>query len=182
MTAYSSPGCTDASSELAGVRIARDPLNMYRLAAIRAIVRGVCTRRLTLADCRLLACVRLFETLALAAVACAPIPAVRRAFSGMRRWAVVLRGPSSEDRVLWAFESSARWRAGRSTCLGRMLAAELLLPVGERPLTLVIGVSQAAGGPLRSHAWIERDDRILIGGNTAKREYVRLIAWTSGAA
>ncbi len=133
---------------------------------------------MTARDCRLLACVWLIEMLALAVVACAPIPKGRRALARIRAWAIRLRGPASEERVLWAFEASGRWRPGRSTCLGRVLAAELLLPSREPPLTLVIGVASAAGH-LRSHAWIERGGRVLMGGAGARSEYVQFVAWTS---
>lgn len=152
---------------------------MHTFAALKGIVRGARDGRLTAADCRLLVCAHLVQTLALAAVVCAPIHTARRALARIRRGAIALCGPSAEPRLIWAIEASARWRVGPSTCLTRALAAELLLPAVDRPLTLVIGVTSPVEGHLKSHAWIERNGHILVGGDDATRQYVPLVAWMS---
>lgn len=153
---------------------------MHTFTALKEIVRGARDGRLTAADCRLLVCAHLVQTLALAAVVCAPILTARRALARIRRGAIALCGPSAEPRLIWAIEASARWRVGPSTCLARALAAELLLPAVDRPLTLVIGVTSPVEGHLKSHAWIERDGRVIIGGSESRRHYLPLIAWNGG--
>ena len=124
----------------------------------------------------------LVQLLALAAIAWVPIPIARRALVKIRRSALALRGVSTEARVIWAIEATGRWRVGGSSCLARALAAELLLPPVDRPLTVVIGVTSPVDGHLKSHAWIERDGRVLIGGGESRREYFPFIAWTVGTA
>ena len=153
---------------------------MRQFIVFNALIRGVRDGRVTAADLRLLLAVSLVQLLALAAVAWVPIPTARRALMKVRRSAVALRGVSSEARVIWAIEATRRWRVFGSSCLARALAAELLL-VGE-PLTVVIGVTSPVNGRLKSHAWIERDGRVLVGGAESRREYFPFIAWTSGTA
>src|SRR5881398_2794783 len=51
-----------------------------------------------------------------------------------------------------------------STCLVRALVAEMLLTGIDRPMRLMIGVRRAADSRLESHAWIERDGRVIVGG------------------
>jgi hypothetical protein len=57
----------------------------------------------------------------------------------------------------------------------------LLLDTIEQPLTVVVGVAAVQGG-MRSHAWIERNGHVLLGGDDARRQYVPLVAWLSATA
>jgi hypothetical protein len=155
---------------------------MSQLGALKAVVRGVRDGRLTAADCRLLVCVRLAQAFALLGITCAPVPAVRRALGRFRPWAIALGGRAPESRVIWAINASARCQAGHSTCLARALAAELLLPPAGTPLTVVIGVMPPVDGRLKSHAWLERNGRVVMGGDESRRDYFPLIAWTGGTA
>jgi len=154
---------------------------MNELLVLKAIFRGIRDGRLNAADCRLLAGVRLLEAIALIAVACAPIPSARKTLRKFLRPIMAMRGSIPESRVIWALKASARWRSGVSTCLARTLAAELLLTPG-RPLTVVIGISAPVDGRLKSHAWLERDRDILIGGSESRDQYVPLISWKGGTA
>lgn len=149
---------------------------MSHLAAAKAVARAVVHGRLTMADCRLLACVHLIQTVALSAVACASVPAARRALAKLRPWAITLMGDLPEGRVLWAIEASARLRTKSSTCLARALAAESLLQSSDR-LRIVIGVTPPCAGRMRAHAWIERDGHVLVGGTASGELYVPLVAW-----
>ena len=153
---------------------------MHRLVVLKAIARGVRDGRLTAGDCRLLLCVGLVQAFALAGVAYAPVPAVRKTLARFRRLAIALSGAAPEPHVIWAIDASARY--AHSTCLARALAAELLLPLVDRPLTVIVGVTSAGVGQLKSHAWIERDGCVLIGGAASRREYLPLIAWTGRTA
>jgi hypothetical protein len=146
-------------------------------AALQAIARALFTRRISAGDWRLLACVRVMQALALAAVGCAPIPTVRRWLARLRPLARACAGPVSEGRILWAIDASARYRAATSTCLTRALAAEWLLGSAGAPRTMVIGVARPGGGVIHAHAWLERDGRVIVGGADATRAYVPLAAW-----
>lgn len=150
---------------------------MSRLVVLKAIAHGVLDGRLTAADCRLLVCVRILEAFSSAALASMPLPAVRKALAQIQPLAMAWCGPASEARIAWAFEASARRRVGRAMCLARALAAEALLPAADPPLMVVIGVTRPKGGLLKSHAWIERDGRVLIGGGDSLREYVPFLTW-----
>ena len=84
---------------------------------------------------------------------------------------------SSDTRVAWAIEATGR-RLGRlSTCLVRALVAELVLDSNDGPVSLTIGVRRTAAGALEAHAWLARQDRVLIGATTDA--YVPLVTWTS---
>jgi transglutaminase superfamily protein len=152
---------------------------MSRLAAVKAVVRGVRKGRLTAADCRLLACVRVLQAVAFATLACRPLPAARRALAQIRPLASAWCGAIPEARIIWAFEASAYWRIGRARCLARALAAEVLLPATDRPVMMIIGITPPTNGLLKSHAWIERDGSVLVGGSESRRQYLPFVAWNS---
>ena len=151
------------------------------MAALTALVRGVLDGRLSVNDCRLLLCVRVLEVLARAAVGCTTIPAARAILAGLRPIAAACHGCVPESRIIWAFQASERWQAGRGRCLARALAAEVLLERTVHVPRLVIGIAAPENGALRSHAWVERDGRILIGGSRSEPHYVRLVSWSGGA-
>jgi hypothetical protein len=146
-------------------------------AALQAIARAVSKRRISAADWRLLACVRVMQAVALAAVTWAPIPAVRRRLARLRPVALACAGSVSERRVLWAIDTSARWHAATSTCLARALAADWLLGSVDAPLTIVIGVTRPGGGGMHAHAWVERDGCVILGGADARQAYLPFVAW-----
>ena len=152
---------------------------MHYVHAVTAVVRRAFARTLSCRDCRLLFCVFAAEPIALAALGRGSIRGARRALAGLGPLVRAFSGRPSEARVIWALGARGRWLSGNSTCLGRALVAELLLETIERPLTVVIGVA-AGGGGLRSHAWVERNGQILLGGEDASRQYVPLIAWNGG--
>lgn len=153
-------------------------LTMNHVHAVTAVVRRVFARTLSCRDCRLLFCVSAAEPIALTALGCGSVRGARRLLAWLRPLALEFSGRPSEERVIWALAARGRWCSGGSTCLGRALVAELLLETIERPLTIVIGVAAVAGG-MRSHAWIERNGHVLVGGDDARRQYAPLAAWMS---
>ena len=157
------------------------PITNEPVVALNAVVRGVFAGRLTPADCRLLLCVRIVQALAAGAIAWTTVPAGRRALKAIRPLAISCRGAVPEARILWAFEASGRWQVGRATCLARAMAAEALLEGTDRPPRIAVGVTLPAAGFLKSHAWIERDGRVLVGGSESSRQYVPFVEWNSGA-
>jgi len=152
---------------------------MNQVRAVNVMFRRALDGRLTVNDCRVLVCAFTLQALALAAVRYLSIPRARRALSWLRPMAVVFSGRPPEQRVIWALQASERWLPGSSTCLGRALGAELLIEAVDGPVTVVIGVAAPIAGRVRSHAWIERGGRVLLGGDGSPRQYVPLVTWHS---
>jgi hypothetical protein len=119
-------------------------------------------------------CVQFLTALALRMM---PLAALRARAARLRPIARLI-GDGSEARVIWAIEASGRRLRSLSTCLVRALAAELMLSSPERPLCLSIGVRRATSGALEAHAWVARDNRVLVGG-MASDTYEPLVAWDS---
>jgi len=84
--------------------------------------------------------------------------------------------PAPQARVAWAIETVGRRLPTVSTCLVRALAAELLLDGRCGPRRLCIGVRRSRPGILESHAWLECDGRIVVGGDSAAA-YVRFMTF-----
>jgi hypothetical protein len=154
---------------------------MKHVHAVTAVVRRVFAGTLSGRDCRLLFCVSAAESIALAALDLGSLRGARRTLAWFRPLALAFAGRPGEARVVWALAARGRWLGGGSTCLGRALVAELLLDTIEQPLTVVVGVAAVQGG-MRSHAWIERNGHVLLGGDDARRQYVPLVAWLSATA
>ena len=134
---------------------------------------------LTAADWRLLVAVAVAQVVAAAALRAMPLRALRVRVSRCRRVARFLVR-DSDKRIAWAIEATGR-RLGRlSTCLIRALVAELVLDSNDGPVSLTIGVRRTAAGALEAHAWVARQDRVLIGATTGA--YVPLVTWTSRPA
>jgi transglutaminase superfamily protein len=130
---------------------------------------------LTTRDWRLLVAVTVAQVVAAAALHTMRLPALRASASRFRRLAQFLvRG--SDERIVWAIEATGR-RLGRlSTCLIRALVAELVLDSNGGLVSLTIGVRRTSAGTFEAHAWLAREDHVLIGARTD--EYVPLVTWT----
>jgi hypothetical protein len=101
---------------------------------------------------------------------------ITRGFARRCRPAARFLVRGSDDTIVWAIEAVGR-RLGRvSTCLTRALAGELLLDSNGAPVTLTIGVRRTDGGALEAHAWLARNDRVLLGGTADG--YAPLVNWT----
>jgi hypothetical protein len=111
-----------------------------------------------------------------AALVVMPIGAVRRTAARLRfcRWLIAARW--NEDRLLTAIDATGRRLGACSTCLVRALVAEMLMTAIDRPLRLTIGVRRGAHRPLESHAWIERDGRVIVGASGGDR-YQPIVEW-----
>lgn len=151
------------------------------VVTLKAVGRGVLDGRLTAADCRLLLCVRLTLALATTLVRRTTLPSARRVLAILGPMILAVRGAVPEARILWALAAAERRDVGRGRCLARALAADLLIDGTACPHEIVIGVTSPAPGLLKSHAWIERDGRVLIGGDKSIDRYSRLVAWPGGA-
>jgi hypothetical protein len=134
-------------------------------------------RPLGASDWRLLLAASLLQLLTAVAVRTMPLPRLRRRGARLRPLAQVLLA-GTDQRVIWAIDSTGRRLARVSTCLVRAIVAELALGRPARPLRLSIGVRRAPAGDLQSHAWVTHEDGILIGGPIAG-DYVPLVTWDS---
>lgn len=80
------------------------------------------------------------------------------------------------DRVVRAVRAVGRHLFPARPCLPQALAARFLLARLGVPTDLRIGVRRAEEGELGAHAWLEREDEVLIGGTDAPVEYHSLTA------
>jgi hypothetical protein len=73
-------------------------------------------------------------------------------------------GEFSSDRIVWALATASRYVLGDKPCLTQALAAQMLLKRQGYPASLRIGVARKGKGELQAHAWVESEDRVVIGG------------------
>lgn len=76
-------------------------------------------------------------------------------------------------RIVGAVEAMSRRLLGTKPCLTQALAAQRLLRQEGLDSTLRIGVSKE-GGEFQAHAWLERRDRVIIGGAKSPKLYATL--------
>jgi hypothetical protein len=141
----------------------------------RDAVAGAVVRRLSFADWWLLAVATAAQLSVAAALRIMPLSAWRVRAGRWRSLAQCLVGGSNQ-RIVWAIEATGRRLGRASTCLIRALAAELLLDAHEGPMTLTIGVRRTDAGALHAHAWLARDNRVLVGATSD--EYLPMASWT----
>jgi Transglutaminase-like superfamily len=75
----------------------------------------------------------------------------------------------SSDRIAWTVFAASRYVLGDRPCLTQALAAQMLLKRRGYPANLRIGVNRTAGKQLEAHAWVESEDRVVIGGGDLSR-------------
>jgi hypothetical protein len=85
-------------------------------------------------------------------------------------WLIARRASThiAPERIAWAIvavSSYVPW----ATCLSQALAARALLVRLGIPAQLRIGVARAAHGQLAAHAWVEVDQRAILGGSISAR-------------
>ena len=76
--------------------------------------------------------------------------------------------------IVWAVEWSTRMMPGGAKCLARALTTQILMGQQNYPYDLCIGVLKSEAGGLQAHAWIESDDRIVVGWVPEITNYKRL--------
>jgi Transglutaminase-like superfamily len=67
------------------------------------------------------------------------------------------------SHIVWLVNVSSRYMPGGVKCLARALTTQLLLTQQGYVSDLRIGVAKAVTGELEAHAWIEYQERIVIG-------------------
>ena len=83
------------------------------------------------------------------------------------------------DRIAWAVASVCGC-IPHATCLTQALTAQFLLLRRGCASKLQIGVSKSAAGRLEAHAWVEYENRVLVGEVRDLRRYKPLFAGDSG--
>ena len=75
----------------------------------------------------------------------------------------------SPDDIAWCVDTAGRFVVGDGNCLVHSLTAQVLF--GRRGIEhrVRIGVAKDSHGQLEAHAWVEHEDRIIIGGVGAER-------------
>jgi hypothetical protein len=76
--------------------------------------------------------------------------------------------PVAPERIAWAVVAVSSY-VPLATCLTQALAARALLARQDCPAQLRIGVARAAHGQLAAHAWVEVDQRVILGGSISGR-------------
>ena len=132
-------------------------------------------------DAACFAMVAIAQALVRAALVVMPIRAVRRTGVGLRFCGRLIAARWNGDRLLTAIDATGRRLGSYSTCLVRALVAEILLTDADGPICLVIGVRRGAHCGLESHAWIERDSRVIVGA-TAGDRYQPIVGWEKVAS
>ena len=89
---------------------------------------------------------------------------------GVRRLAIlpersVARRPSAAQ-IVWSIEAASR-RIPRASCLTQAIATQILFRRHGYGSRLCLGVAPDAGS-FRAHAWIERNGKIVIGGEESR--------------
>lgn len=69
----------------------------------------------------------------------------------------------SINKIVWAVEVSSRYTPYQAKCLAKALTAQTLLNRWDHRNQLRIGVAKNDQGQLAAHAWIEHQNKILIG-------------------
>src|SRR5215217_7114582 len=75
---------------------------------------------------------------------------------------------SSVDRLVWAVTVASRY-VPKATCLTQALGAQILLGRRAHPARLRIGVARSEEGRLEAHAWLEYEDKVIVGGGELSR-------------
>lgn len=78
-------------------------------------------------------------------------------------------------RIVGAVEAMSRRLLGMKPCLTQALAAQRMLRQEGIDSVLRIGVTKD-GSELLAHAWLERDNRVLIGGKHSPHLYTPLVS------
>lgn len=108
-----------------------------------------------------------------------PFVALRSALQRITRLMPIAPTCHSDDllsQVAWAVESAARF-VPRATCLPQALAAQALFARRAKPSSLYIGVTRNDRNKIEAHAWVECENRIVVGGAESQGHYTALTAF-----
>jgi hypothetical protein len=99
---------------------------------------------------------------------CLPYEKLRRVIFARQRATRGLAGCSWEvDNIIRSVKLMSRY-VPAATCLTKALVTLKLLEEAGQPGHLRIGVARSELGKLEAHAWVEREGRVILGGNHAE--------------
>jgi hypothetical protein len=78
----------------------------------------------------------------------------------------------TRERVVHAVEQASRLMPSGNNCLVRAITARGMLAHYGYQSRLIIGVTKSPAGDLESHAWLEHDGKVVIGGDV--EPFIRL--------
>jgi len=104
-----------------------------------------------------------------------PLQTLRRLLARIARASPELQEADAAviDRAAWAVKVASRYMP-KATCLTQALAVQMLLSRRGYPVHLRIGVAKGERGQLEAHAWVESQERIVIGGLVDLSRYTPL--------
>lgn len=70
----------------------------------------------------------------------------------------------SIEKIVWAVNSTSPY-VPKASCLTRSLVARILFKQNGYKSEIKIGVAKDENGKLNAHAWVEIDDKTVIGGS-----------------
>ena len=116
------------------------------------------------------------------ALAVLPFRHVLRAVGRLARPAGSGSGPSAgssqfdRDLAVWSVEAAGRRLLSRNPCLPKALAVLTLFRRAGIDAELRLGVAREGEDPMRAHAWVESEGKVVIGGDVPLEEYTPLPA------
>ena len=78
------------------------------------------------------------------------------------------------NKVVWAVTVGSRY-VPKATCLTQALATYILLAQYGYHARLRIGVARSEEGQFRAHAWVETQEKVVIGGSESPLRYIPLL-------
>lgn len=91
-------------------------------------------------------------------------------FQNLRSWLArsrhITKSTSSPtvETLVWAVQSASRIQPGKVKCLAQALTTQYLLERHGYAAQLRIGVAKADSAGLTAHAWVECQEKVVIGG------------------
>lgn len=80
-------------------------------------------------------------------------------------------------RIVWAINVASCYMPGKTKCLARALATQVLMNWHRYLCKLFIGVNKTPGDGFRAHAWIEYQGRVIIGNLTDLSQFTPLLTY-----
>jgi hypothetical protein len=90
----------------------------------------------------------------------------------------VLRGRVTATQVAWMVRAASRG-IPRATCLTQALTAQILLNWAGLENRICIGV--AKGEDFEAHAWVECENRVVLGGAVQSARYAKILTLEGSA-
>lgn len=82
-------------------------------------------------------------------------------------------GDDQASRIVWAVEVAARHVPGVTCLVQSVVGLEMLRQAGYQA-EIQVGINGTPEQPLRAHAWVESEGRILLGGERSASQYIPL--------